>query len=193
MNSFFDTEYLMLTRQRDLEKSARNYWMYSGIKAKKRFGEKRKVGSNMQTFIARLSEWIEEVQEKWHKTPHAELSFKPLPHKWSKKEILGHLCDSAVNNQQRFIRSQSVQDVYTVVKYDPDDWVKANGYQHATKDEIINLWVSLNKQMIHIVSNIPGDKLQTACDIGDSEQVTLEWLVNDYLDHMEHHLKQVFE
>jgi hypothetical protein len=44
-------------------------------------------------------------------------SHKPAPGKWSKKEIPGHLVDSANNNHQRFLRAQ-FEDVPAIF-YDP--------------------------------------------------------------------------
>ena len=51
-----------------------------------------------------------------------EFDHKPLPEKWSKKEIMGHLCDSCFNNLQRIIRVQ-YEDKPLII-YDQDAWVK---------------------------------------------------------------------
>ena len=46
---------------------------------------------------------------------------KPNPSKWSKKEILGHLIDSAANNHQRFIRLQLAREI-GLPGYEQDNW-----------------------------------------------------------------------
>jgi hypothetical protein len=117
-----------------------------------------------------------------------EISNRPLPNKWSKKEILGHLCDSAINNIGRFIKIQYEEPVYRIQSYNQDQWVKVQGYQDRPLDEIVNLFQALNKQIATIIKNIPNDKLSNPCDIGNNRQQTLEWLIKDYLEHMEHHI-----
>ena len=39
------------------------------------------------------------------KLDNANTTARPAPDKWAKKEILGHLLDSASNNHQRFVRA----------------------------------------------------------------------------------------
>jgi hypothetical protein len=117
-----------------------------------------------------------------------EISNRPLPNKWSKKEILGHLCDSAINNIERFIKIQYEEPVYRIQSYNQDQWVKVQSYQDRPLDEIVNLFQALNKQIATIIKNIPNDKLSNPCDIENNRQQTLEWLIKDYLEHMEHHI-----
>jgi len=65
-------------------------------------------------------------------------------------------------------------------------------YQHQPMDEVLHLWIALNRQIAHIVTNIPEDKLVLTCDVGDEQTVTLAWLIEDYVGHLEHHLKQIW-
>lgn len=104
-----------------------------------------------------------------------------------KKEILGQLCDSVINNIEGFIKFQYEEPVYAIPSYAQDYWVKMQNYQDRPLDEIINLFQTLNKQIIHIVKIIPIEKLSNLCDIGSQHQ-TLEWLIKDYLEHIEHHI-----
>jgi hypothetical protein len=117
-----------------------------------------------------------------------EISNCPLPNKWSKKEILGHLCDSAINNINRFIKIQYEEQPFVIQSYNQNQWVILQNYQERPLDEIVNLFLALNKQIINIISNIPKERLSNLCDIGNNQQETLEWLVKDYLNHMEHHI-----
>ncbi|MGE6256827.1 DinB family protein [Heyndrickxia sporothermodurans] len=111
----------------------------------------------------------------------AELSLKPQPHKWSKKEIMGHLCDSAIANLDRFIKIQYEKQPFVFSSYNQDQWVERQNYQDTPMEDII------------VISRIPNEKLLYQCEIGNQEMQTLEWLIQDYLEHMEHHLKdQVF-
>ncbi|MFI8494904.1 DinB family protein [Peribacillus butanolivorans] len=122
-----------------------------------------------------------------------EVSQRPMPDKWSKKEILGHLCDSAINNLERFIKIQYEEQPFALTPYNQDQWVDIQDYQDISIEEIINLWCGLNKKIIKIIDKTPYEKLAYQCDIGNNQMKTLEWLIQDYLEHMEHHLKnQVF-
>ena len=120
-----------------------------------------------------------------------EWSHKISPEKWSKKEILGHLCDSALTNIRRFVVTQYKENDNIV--YDQDFWVKAQNYQNISTDEIISLWKFLNGQIIHTVENIPDEALKRTCDTTKTtpQVFTLEYIIQDYMDHLKYHLKAI--
>lgn len=113
------------------------------------------------------------------------------PDKWSKKEILGHLCDSALTNIRRFIITQYKENENIV--YDQNFWVKAQNYQNIPVQNIINLWISLNFQLINIVENIPEELLNNICDTSkiEKQSFTIKFLIEDYINHLNHHLKVI--
>lgn len=116
---------------------------------------------------------------------------KPQPLKWSKKELLGHLVDSAVNNIRRLVVGQYEQGVKII--YHQDEWVNFQGYQDATITEVIMLWKLLNYQISRVIENIPEEKLQNSCDTGKGiiEMHTLSFFIDDYLVHLKYHLNQL--
>lgn len=114
------------------------------------------------------------------------------PGTWSRKDILGHLIDSALNNHQRFVRA-SLTGELTFPSYDGDAWVAAQAYRDRPWLALINLWAHLNAHLAHVVARIPGERLAAPCRIGAGEDVTLEFLVRDYLEHLRHHLAQVLD
>lgn len=116
---------------------------------------------------------------------------KPNPGKWSKQEILGHLIDSAANNHQRFIRVQFEEA--PAIFYDQDNWVKYNCYNSLNESALIDLWLSYNKHLAELIRNIAVENLNRECRMRDGRLVTLEWLITDYVQHMEHHLQQIVE
>lgn len=118
-------------------------------------------------------------------------SYKISPEKWSKKEILGHLCDSALTNIRRFIITQYKENDNIV--YDQDFWVKAQNYQNVPTSDIINLWKFLNLQIVHTVENIPDEALKRTCDTTKTtpQKFTLEYIIQDYIDHLQYHLKAI--
>jgi hypothetical protein len=121
-----------------------------------------------------------------------EFSAKPLPHKWSKKEVLGHLIDSAQNNLRRFICGQ-YEEKPPHITYHQDFWVTANGYQAMAKDDVIRMWVLINQRIANVLSSMPAEKYTLNCNTGkDKEQLrSLQWLAEDYVKHMKHHLNQI--
>jgi len=141
----------------------------------------------MEDVINRLEHWVQLLPREYNSMSEAEISIRPSPNKWSKKEILGHLCDSAINNIERFVKIQYVEQPYIIQSYDQERWVVIQNYQERPIDEILNVFQMLNNQIINIVKNIPIGKLTYLCDVGETHK-TLEWLIQDYLNHMEHHI-----
>jgi len=110
--------------------------------------------------------------------------------KWSRKEILGHLVDSASNNHQRLVRAL-LADELSFPGYAQTDWVRVQGYADMEWQRILDMWGALNRHIAHVVSRIPAAKLSTICRVGDGKPVTLEELIADYIRHLEHHLEQL--
>jgi len=118
---------------------------------------------------------------------------KPAPDKWSKKQIIGHLIDSAQVNLQRFVRCTYEENFK--LTYEQVEWVDAAHYQEANVNELLGLWNLLNLQIIRVLENYPIHRLQAQCDNSKTEPSlhTVEWLAADYVAHMQHHLKQLTE
>ena len=105
---------------------------------------------------------------------------------------LGHLCDSATNNHHRFTKIQFESQPFVVSPYSQNNWVLIQDYQSIPSDEIVNLWATLNRHIVRVISKTPEEKLLYICDIGDNKYITLYDLIQDYLRHMDHHLRQIF-
>ena len=120
-----------------------------------------------------------------------KFSRKPRPDKWSKKEELGHLIDSAQNNIQRFIR---VQYEHVHIMYNPDHWAEFNDYQHADMKELVELWYLLNKQIVRILQKMDPAYYENFIDIGYEmpNPKTTHFIAEDYVMHMKHHLENIF-
>jgi hypothetical protein len=114
-----------------------------------------------------------------------EESAKPLSDgKWSRKELIGHLIDSASNNHQRS---------HSFPGYEQESWVSLQGYEGEAWEDLALLWKSYNQHLAHVVSRIPEDKLGLSCTVGDGGPVTLGFIVEDYISHMKHHLSQILD
>jgi hypothetical protein len=114
-----------------------------------------------------------------------------MPGKWSNKEIIGHLIDSAQINLQRFIRC-SYEEGFKLT-YEQDAWVAVQRYQDTDINDLFDLWALLNRQIIRVLGDYPADRLNIRCDVSKQEPnlQTVEWLANDYAEHLKHHLKQI--
>src|ERR1700722_9749793 len=110
---------------------------------------------------------------------------------WCKKEILGHLLDSASNNHIRFVRIQLAANEFKGLSYEHDFFVSSQKYKKRSAIELIELWVSFNRHLAHVINHIDPSKLNVICKIGDSEPVPFLFVIEDYLGHLKHHLKQI--
>ncbi len=109
---------------------------------------------------------------------------------WSRKEELGHLIDSAINNHVRFVRA-SLEPEFTGQGYDQDGWVRAHGYHELAWPTLLEMWRQHNELLVRVVKRIPEARLATVCHMGDAAPVTLSFLIDDYVLHMQHHLDHI--
>lgn len=130
-----------------------------------------------------------------------DVALRPAPGAWSRKEILGHLLDSASTNHQRFVRAQFTADLITLV-YEPDAWVEAQRYQDAAWEELVEFWRHYNLQLARLMEVLPEEHrtrprhphmLAKAgwCPVPEDQAATLEHLMRDYVGHLKHHLKAI--
>jgi DinB superfamily len=144
----------------------------------------------MLTAYSRLKEILEKIPAKLKVIDEEYAQQKSNPKKWSKKEILGHLIDSASNNHQRFVRLQ-IDNAVTLPKYKQDEWVMIEHWQQKDWKDITALWQLYNHHILHIFEYVDETKLSNTIALGE-ENYTLQFLIDDYIGHMEHHLGQIF-
>lgn len=145
----------------------------------------------MEKITTELQEIVTAYYNKIASISNVEFNAKPHPDKWSKKEVLGHLIDSAQNNLRRFVAGQYEDQPHIV--YDQDFWVNANDYQHMSDGDIIVLWKVLNERIIAVLKKMPAENYDRTCNTGKAESSlhSIQWLADDYVKHLKHHLNQI--
>jgi DinB family protein len=151
-----------------------------------------RFGKTIDLAAARLLE----IPEQQSATPRRE-------DKWSAKEIIGHLIDSAANNHQRFVRAQFTDEL-VFAGYEQNEWVETQRYRDKPWEELVQLWKLYNQHILHIMKVTPQEtrmKLRhkhnlhvIASDtISENEPVTLDFFMRDYVEHLKKHLKQILD
>jgi hypothetical protein len=155
----------------------------------------------MQDPARRLLHVVEHVTPRLLAMADAATTRRTAPGKWSPREIVGHLIDSASNNHQRFVRAQ-FQDDLVFPGYAQDAWVAAQQYQDAPWPELVALWGAFNRQLARVMAAAPAEARTTRRRVHNLHQIafrpvpphesaTLEYFMADYVDHLEHHVRQI--
>lgn len=157
---------------------------------------------DFQSVLKDFGETIESASIKLKEIPE-EKSVVPLSDdKWSVKEVIGHLIDSAANNHQRFVRGQS-QGNLIFQGYNQDEWVSSQQYANASWSLLVDLWRTYNLHLLHIMACSPERaRLRVHHDhtlnkiafqqVSVDEPSNLEYIMRDYIVHLKSHLNQIF-
>lgn len=152
--------------------------------------------------IARdLRDTVTQAAQRLERMP-SDVARKPnAPGKWSPQEIIGHLVDSACNNHGRFVRAQLSDDLH-FPGYEQAEWVSVQQYGSEDWPALIRLWHAYNLHIAHVIEGIPSDvatRPRSTHNLNEiawktvpqSQPVTLEYFVRDYVAHLKHHLGQI--
>jgi hypothetical protein len=138
----------------------------------------------------RLLSLVEAAEPRLRDISESESAQPVLAGGWSRKQVIGHLIDSASNNHQRFVRA-ALQTSLDFPGYDQGGSVRVQAVQDADWRLLVMLWAAYNRYLAHVIARLPASKLETVCRIGSGDAVTLEFLAKDYLTHLGHHLGQL--
>jgi hypothetical protein len=141
-----------------------------------------------------LARWfraeVERVRDALYDVP---LELADIPWRlggWTRKQIVGHMMDSAANNRQRFVRA-STEGRYAGPKYAQDAWVATHGYASQNWETLLAWWSTQHEILVAVVDHIRPDRLDASCVVGNDAPVTLRFLVEDYIAHQNWHLNQI--
>ena len=147
----------------------------------------------MKQTIRNLEELLKKGLKYLSQSSELEISKKIAVDKWSKKEILGHLIDSGINNLQRFTEIQFENKPYKIRKYNQNELVKVNDYQNAEIKELLNFWISINNRILNLMKLQTEKTLNYKIELDENNISDLRFLMTDYVNHIEHHLNQIIK
>jgi hypothetical protein len=139
---------------------------------------------------AELQKVLATVPSRLSATDDHDASLPRIVGKWSCKQILGHLIDSAANNHHRFVRAQ-IEKSLDMPGYTQNEWVSTQIYQQRNWNDMVTLWASYNQHILHLILTAPAEHLTIPCKVAGDESGSLEFLMVDYVAHLEHHLNQI--
>ena len=153
------------------------------------------------TAADRLRNAVEAAYPRLSSISDSAASTPPAPGKWSPKQVIGHLIDSASNNHQRFVRANFTDDLI-FPGYDQERWVELGQYADAPWVSLVTLWREFNLQIARIMDSTPASVRDAPrarhnlhrlawCSVPEDQPATLAYFMNDYVDHLEHHLRQI--
>jgi len=153
-------------------------------------------------FLADFRNTVDAAAARLLALSEAQAAASPAPGKWSPKEIIGHLIDSASNNHGRFVRAQ-LQDDLVFAGYEQDDWVAIQRYQQREWADLVLLWQAFNHHIAHVMETaepavLTRPRTKHNLDVlawqavSPTQSTTLEYFMRDYVGHLKHHLGQIF-
>lgn len=155
----------------------------------------------MDDFISDFRQTVEDAATRLLALPDAVAAQRPAPDRWSPREVLGHLVDSATNNHGRFVRAQLGDDL-VFPGYAQDDWVRVQRYADAPWPELVALWRLLNLHLARVMASAPlAERTRPRIrhnlheiawtTVPVDRPTTLEYFMRDYVGHLRHHLTQI--
>jgi hypothetical protein len=145
---------------------------------------------------------VEEARPRLARIDEIASARHPAPAKWSPREIIGHLIDSAQNNHGRFVRAQLSEDL-VFAGYAQNDWVRLQRYNNRDWSALIDLWAAYNIHLAHVIAHIPTEIAERPRRKHNLHELawqpvpadlptTLAYFMEDYVAHLEHHLRQIW-
>jgi hypothetical protein len=144
--------------------------------------EPEELSERLAGVLREAMPWLVTVSE-------AEASVPEREGKWSAKQVIGHLIDSAVNNLGRIVRLQ-IEPGQSLPGYEQEAWVGLQHYAERDWAEVLALWFALNEHVAWTVRHIDKGGLAKNGTVA-GQTLTLGFLIEDYVAHMEHHLRQM--
>ena len=159
--------------------------------------------SSGPAIAADLRTAIEEGEALFRGAAEERTARRPAEGKWSAREVIGHLIDSACNNHRRFIINQGDGPRLLIDPYEQNDWVARNRYAGTNASDLVPMWATYNRHIARVLEAVPDEVLNRGrgplVDYSfpyikhplTGSSATLGYLAEDYVAHLRHHLEQI--
>jgi hypothetical protein len=109
---------------------------------------------------------------------------------WKRIEALGHLVDWAMAHQL-WLAEALAESKVKAAGYPGENAAAIQRYADFDWPETVELWVSLNRLLVHVLEGLPEDKADVPCRIGIAEPVPLAKLMDAYVEHCQDIVGQI--
>lgn len=141
------------------------------------------VAQNLKDVVNKMIPILKEIDDN-------SASKRPAEGKWCPKEVIGHLIDSANNNQMKFVKAIELKNI-DVAGYHQNEWVDIQKYTNYDWHQLIDFWALFNNHIAHIIENVPEAALSNEIKVEGVGPFSLEFIMKDYVEHLKHHMNQI--
>lgn len=137
-----------------------------------------------------LLKMVRAFYQKYKSLPEEITKIRLSDDRWSLREIVGHLIDSASNNHQRFIRMQLEREC-SFPDYNKDEWLQTSFYNGIDFKELLRMLKSYNQLIAHLiaqVSEMTFDHIWNKPWDQKEPEITLKDLIEHYIHHFQLHI-----
>jgi hypothetical protein len=139
----------------------------------------------MSLDLERFQRIVAELGSTVRRVPEELTAIHLAADKWSLREILAHLVDSASNNHQRFVRLQDVSRLQ-FPGYQAERWIQIQRPNGLPWPTLVCLWESYNALLLHLAAGVRPECLGNVWETPEGPRA-LEFLIADYYRHLGEH------
>jgi len=145
----------------------------------------------VREIMSRITEWEPILSA----LPANTISMKRNSQNRTIKQILGHLIDSASNNNHRIVHLHYRENPMSFPNYategNNDRWIAIQNYQEEDWQNLIHLWKYMNLHLVHVIRQARSEKLDNEWVASPDRRISLRSMVSDYLHHLDLHLNEI--
>jgi uncharacterized damage-inducible protein DinB len=143
-----------------------------------------------RSLLEKFSQGADQIRSAIKGLSPEDLQAFPVPGTWSIQQIVVHLLDSdliATHRMKRIIAEENP----LLIGYDETQFTKSLFYDKEPLDEVLTLFQLNRAQMSRIFKQLPDAAFERRGTHNERGTVRLGQLVEDYVGHVDHHLKFV--
>ncbi|HEX8501436.1 MAG TPA: DinB family protein [Pyrinomonadaceae bacterium] len=142
------------------------------------------------SLVARYKAGYEEVARSLEGFPEASLSARPLPGKWSAREIVQHLADSEMNSAVR-LRKLLTEENPQIQGYDQEDYARRLRYNERDIAPALDALRGARATSAQLLDAMTDEDWARGGTHTESGRYTAEDWLRIYADHAHNHAAQI--